>query len=258
MTYETPTAEEQHVPGAIAPLPDWLRTRKVVCLDFDGVFLDSNRFKTDCMHAALTDFDKAQVDPFLAYFRMNFGNSRQYHFQVFHAQFLCDGSDFDAFYDKYSARYASLVDNGYATLSLTPGCRDLLEALHAAGVCCHIVTGGDPVQVHAVLDAQDIKPLLASVRGAPEKKANHIQDILRQTGCSARDAIMFGDGTADCKAAVETGLDFVFVSRFSFITQDSIAKITEDFRITYDLNWANLTEAKKAVHHTTKTPGRIS
>lgn len=252
MTYQTQTIERRSASEAPPPLPCWLGARKVVCLDFDGVFLDSNKFKTDCMRAALTDFDKAKVEPFLTYFRMNFGKSRQYHFQVFHTQFLCDGSDFDTFYDIYSARYASLVSDGYAVLDLTPGCRDFLQTLQVAMIGCHIVTGGDPVQVQAVLDAKGISPLIASIRGAPGKKAHHIQDILAQSGSSAKDAIMFGDGTADCKAAVETGLDFVFVSRFSFVTQDLIAKITTDFRLTHDLSRANLAAAKDAAHHTTK------
>ena len=258
MTYQTPTTNGRRVPDAPTSLPDWLGTRKLVCLDFDGVFLDSNRFKTDCMRLALTDFHAAKVEPFLTCFRMNFGNSRQHHFQVFHKRFLCDGSDFDTFFETYSTRYANLVSAGYAALDLTPGCRELLERLHSAGIACHIVTGGDPVQVQAVLEAQSISALISSVRGAPGKKAHHIQDILTQSGCSAPDAIMFGDGTADCKAAVETGVDFVFVSRFSFVTQDLIAKITEDFRITPDLSRANLAAAQSAVHHMAKNSEEIT
>jgi len=120
----------------------------------------------------------------------------------------------------------------------------LLEALNRLETPCHIVTGGDPAQVKEVIAHKGIAQLIASVRGAPVKKAVHIRDILAQESCPPHRAIMFGDGVADCRAAVETGLDFIFVAGFSFANERHIAEVCPRFHSIRDLTANSLTAAR--------------
>jgi len=225
-------------------LPPWLASRSVVCLDFDGVMLDSNEFKVGCMREALSDFSPKVVECFLEYFRKNFGNARQLHFQVFYERFSRPSSDFETFYATYGKRYAGLVSEGYAELSLTEGCEETLLALRRSGIANHIVTGGDPKQVQAVLESKSIRSLVKTVRGAPGRKANHIADILREESCSPDRSILFGDGVADCCAAMETGLDFVFVSRFSTVDLPTMQSRALNFRLVMDLSLPSLAQVQ--------------
>lgn len=200
-----------------SPLPEWIARRRMIVLDFDGVILDSNTFKVECMGRALAPFGSDVVRPFLAYFRANFGKPRRRHFEVFLTQHLKDGRPFEPFFETYGTRYATLVSQGYADAALTEGVEAVLRAAKATGIPCYIATGGDPRQVEVVLKHKHLTDLFQGVYGAPEEKTPILRRLLETHDVAPADCLFFGDATSDRDAARATDIPFVFVSRYSLI-----------------------------------------
>ncbi|MFD0655240.1 HAD family hydrolase [Streptomyces malaysiensis] len=65
-----------------------LAAHRLVVFDLDGVLVDSNELKVECVREALAEFGPELVDPCVHEFRRTFGRSRREHFLAFHQDHL--------------------------------------------------------------------------------------------------------------------------------------------------------------------------
>ena len=65
-----------------------LAADRLVVFDLDGVVVDSNELKVECMREALAEFGTELVDPYIHEFRRTFGRTRREHFLSFHRYHL--------------------------------------------------------------------------------------------------------------------------------------------------------------------------
>jgi phosphoglycolate phosphatase len=180
-----------------------------VVFDLDGVIVDTNELKTDCLRTALADLDQAVVAGFVAEFRKTFGRSRRLHFSaLYHAHLGRDG-DFDEFYARYAGRYAERLADLYPRAALCSGARDLIAALARSGVPMTVATGTPTSEAVRVLGAHDLDTYFEAVLGGERPKHERIQEVARGA------TVLVGDSAQDRVAAGRAGADFVFAAGYA-------------------------------------------
>jgi phosphoglycolate phosphatase-like HAD superfamily hydrolase len=204
-------------PGTGAAL-DYLTPFVAILFDLDGVIVDANLIKVDCMRTALADLDPAATEPFLTEFRRTFGRTRLEHFAALHGEFLDRRSGFEDFYREYAGRYAALLSAAYPRAPLCAHAAELLAVLGERGTPLYVVTGTPSTEAEQVLRAHGLRDRFRAVFGGEGRKADRIGEILRQTGLAPGEAVLAGDARQDFSAAQEHGIPFLFVARYSLCT----------------------------------------
>jgi phosphoglycolate phosphatase-like HAD superfamily hydrolase len=197
---------------------DVLSARRLVFFDLDGVLVDSNELKVDCLRQSLADLPADVVDAFAVEFKLTFGRSRREHFAALyrdHLGFHDQGAAFETFYDRYAGAYASLLVTRYVESEVCEHAPRLLRSLAGKGVAMWVVTGTVGTEAEHVLSAAGLRGLFDAVRGGEQPKARHIASGLLHEGIAPADAVLIGDSRHDRLAADEAGIDFLFVPRYA-------------------------------------------
>jgi phosphoglycolate phosphatase len=199
-------------------LVDFLASFEVAVWDFDGVILDSNALKVQCMRSALTDFDAEIVDRFLGEFRRTFGRSRREHFDALHREYLGLRGEFEAFYEHYAGRYAKLLADSYSEAPLCAHAAELIEALTGEGSALFVVSGTLSAEADRMLTSKGLRMHFRAVLGGERTKLERIDSILAITGAPRTGVVLIGDSRQDLAAAQSAGISCLFVERYSFFT----------------------------------------
>ncbi|WP_221351680.1 HAD family hydrolase [Streptomyces beigongshangae] len=210
------------------PLPDHtgarleqtLATHRLVVFDLDGVLVDSNELKVECLEEALAEFGPELVDPCLHEFRRTFGRSRREHFLAFHRDHLggerATGMDFETFYQLHAGAYAELLAERYPKAPLCPGADRLVRGLAARGLPLYVATGTLTAEAERVLEGHGLAGEFRAVLGGEEPKARRLSTALAVVGAAPGEAVLLGDSRQDLLAARAVGMDFVLVTGHGF------------------------------------------
>lgn len=190
--------------------------------DCDGVVLDSNRIKTEAFRTAALPWGAAAAGALVAHHVANGGISRYVKFAHFldtilpeHAPGAVPGRDGPGL-DDLLAAYAQAVHAGLMSCAVAAG----LEALRAATPQARwlIVSGGDQAELREIFAARGLAGLFdGGIFGSPDTK-DTILARERAAGTIARPALFLGDSRLDLEAATRAGLDFVFVSGWTEVS----------------------------------------
>lgn len=185
-------------------------------MDCDGVLLDSNRLKTDAFREVALEFGQAAADELVAYHVAHGGVSR--HVKMRYLQERILGQAFD---ERLQARLvAAFAAKTKALLLECPVTEGCLELLDAAGrrASAFVISGGDQDELREVFAARGLAARFAGgIHGSPRAKLE-IVDALRASHAYDRPAVFVGDNRADHEAAVRAEADFIFVHRYSEMT----------------------------------------
>ncbi|MGW3074951.1 HAD hydrolase-like protein [Kitasatospora sp. NPDC001132] len=222
-------------------LADVLARYPVVVFDLDGVLVDSNELKVECVRAAFDGFPADLVEQFTDEFRRTFGRSRQEHFAHFHRVSVergLAGPDFEAFYERYAGAYADRLAHRYPAAPLCAGAAETVQHLADRGVPLYVATGTPRGEADKVLAAGGLLGAFRAVLGGEEPKSRRLAEILRHAGVDARDVVLVGDSRQDVLAADETGIDFVLVTRYGFFPAERTLRdrVGRPARIVTELN----------------------
>lgn len=186
--------------------------------DCDGVVLDSNKVKTEAFYQATSPYGKAAALAMVDYHVANGGVSRYKKFAYFlekivpiHAEHQ-DGPDLDALLQAY----ATYVRDGLLSCDVAPG----LEALrqHTLNASWLIVSGGDQAELRGVFAQRGFAAWFdGGIFGSPDTKEVILHREIA-SGLIQKPALFLGDSKYDHKAASEVGLDFIFLSRWSEVS----------------------------------------
>ncbi len=186
--------------------------------DCDGVVLNSNKVKTEAFYKATLPYGEAAAQAMVNYHVANGGVSRYKKFAYFLEQIApkhtnqAVGPDLEALLQAY----AGYVREGLLSCEIAPGLEELREKTsHARWL---IVSGGDQNELREVFAARGIAELFdGGIFGSPHTK----DEILARELASAniqQPALFLGDSKYDYQAASEAGLDFVFLSGWSEVS----------------------------------------
>ncbi|QHA08063.1 HAD hydrolase-like protein [Streptomyces broussonetiae] len=208
-------------------LADVLARYPVVVFDLDGVLVDSNELKVECVRAAFAGFPGNLVERFTDEFRRTFGRSRREHFVAFHRMSVEHGlasPDFEAFYDQHAGAYADQLARRYPEAPLCAHAAETVQGLAARDIPLYVATGTLGDEAVKVLDAGGLLGAFRAVLGGEEPKSRRLAEILRQAGADARDVVLVGDSRQDVLAADELGIDFLLVTRYGFFPPDQVLR----------------------------------
>lgn len=183
--------------------------------DCDGVVLDSNQIKTEAFRTAAQPFGEAAAEALVAHHVANGGISRYAKFAHFIDYILprhAPGQP-EPETEQMLATFAAEVRAGMERCSVAEGLEDLRKA--TADACWLIVSGGDQAELRNIFEQRRLARLFdGGIFGSPDTKAKILEREIHQ-GNVRFPALFLGDSRHDHEAALGSGLDFVFVHRWT-------------------------------------------
>jgi 4-hydroxy 2-oxovalerate aldolase len=223
--FSAPLLDEALAHAAGESLTDVLARYPVVIFDLDGVLIDSNELKVECVRAAFDGFPADLVERFTDEFRRTFGRSRREHFAAFHhasVEHGLAGTDFEEFYDRYAGAYADRLAHRYPGAPLCAGAAETVQHLADRDVPLYVATGTLSGEAGKVLALGGLLSVFRAVLGGEEPKSRRLEEILRHAGVDARDVLLVGDSRQDVLAADEMGIDFLLVTRYGLFPAEEV------------------------------------
>lgn len=176
--------------------------------DCDGVILDSNKIKTEAFREVAERFGSQAADELVEYHVHNGGISRYHKFEYLMVDILGRTSTKSAV-NKLASDYGDCVYSGLLTCSVTPGLKELREA--TKDTTWMIVSGGDQNELRRVFAERELDTLFDSgIYGSPHTK-DEILHNMNSDGKLKHPAIFLGDSRYDHEAALNAGIQFVFI-----------------------------------------------
>lgn len=185
--------------------------------DCDGVVLNSNKVKTEAFYQAALPYGEAAAQALVNYHVANGGVSRYKKFAYFlehiapsYTQQRSPGLE------ALLQDYAGYVREGLLSCEITPGLEVLRQQMPKARWL--IVSGGDQAELREVFASRGIADLFeGGIFGSPDTKDEILTRELT-SGNLQQPALFLGDSKYDCQAASAAGLDFVFLSGWSEVS----------------------------------------
>lgn len=195
--------------------------------DCDGVVLDSNKVKTEAFYQATLPYGEAAAQAMVNYHVANGGVSRYKKFAYFLEQIAPNiahnyaeqhnpdeqqGPSLEALLQAY----AGYVREGLLSCEVAPGLEVLREQSPSARWL--IVSGGDQAELCDVFAQRSIAEWFdGGIFGSPDTKDEILARELASSNIR-QPALFLGDSKYDYQAASAAGLDFVFLSGWSEVT----------------------------------------
>lgn len=189
--------------------------------DCDGVVLDSNKVKTEAFYQAVLPYGERAAMAMVDYHVANGGVSRYKKFAHFLEVIAPSpteeqGPDLEALLHAY----ASHVRDGLLNCEVAPGLVSLRHKVPDTRWL--IVSGGDQSELRDVFTQRGIADWFdGGIFGSPDTKEEILARELA-SGNLLQPALFLGDSKYDYQAATRAGLDFVFLSGWSEISEELI------------------------------------
>ncbi len=184
--------------------------------DCDGVVLDSNKVKTDAFYQTTLPYGEAAALAMVNYHVANGGVSRYKKFAYFMEQIApahVDLQQSSPDFEMLLRAYACHVRKGLLSCDVAPGLAAMRHKTTDARWV--IVSGGDQIELREVFAKRGISDLFdGGIFGSPDTKHEILAREIFLSNIKYP-ALFLGDSKYDFQAAIETGLDFVFLSGWS-------------------------------------------
>jgi phosphoglycolate phosphatase-like HAD superfamily hydrolase len=190
-----------------------------IIFDCDGVIFDTNKMKSNAFGNAVRNYPQEIIDEFVKYHQKSGGVSRYIKFQKFITDFL--GVEFfEPLYQQLLSSYSKECIEIYQKADLTPGYETLILKLKSIEKKLYVASGSDELELKEAFIKRGIYQDFEAVYGSPKKKLECVNQIIKEhiNECG----VIIGDSFADYKAAEEAGLDFIFMQRYSEMTEEQV------------------------------------
>lgn len=210
-----------------------------VLLDCDGVLFDSNHFKLEVLKKVIDSYPEDSQRAMIDYWRNSGGVTRHVKFRHFFETILgLDNPQTDI--DKALTRFSALSRTAYDDHKPVPQAMRLVRAIGPER--SYVISGTVQTELREVFDGKGLRDHFADVLGSPQKKHEHIADILYKTNSSPDDAIFIGDGSGDFDACRRTGVHFIFLEQMSE-WKEADQKLKNATNVTRLRHWDDLLTA---------------
>lgn len=192
----------------ISPLED-----ATIVFDLDGTLVNTAPDLQATLNHVLETSGFAPVKPEVSQGFIGSGAKAMLRAGLEHQNIVPDAHTLDGMFDLFLSHYASHI-----AVQSHPyeGCVDALSRLAAAGAVLAVCTNKKQRLAEILLDTLGLTSRFAAIVGADsvdkrKPDAMHLHETLRRAGRTQARALMIGDSDTDEKAALNTGLPFLFV-----------------------------------------------
>ncbi|CAA7621742.1 HAD family hydrolase [Magnetospirillum sp. UT-4] len=180
-------------------------TCSVLCLDFDGVILESVDVKDQAYGRLFEGIGDDVRDRILVEHRSTPGVPRPEKVRrLYRLAFGRQAEDAEA--DRLVARYAGLVAAGMRASPPVPGFMALAQS---CDLPLYVVTAAPEDEVRGIVAERGWSGMFRDVMGAPRAKSDLLRDVCRRENVAPADILFVGDRPNDHRAAVEVGAAFI-------------------------------------------------
>ena len=205
---------------------------KNIFIDFDGVIVDSNKFKEEAIEKSILKLfgNNKKSKEAVNYFNANAGISRK--------------EKLSKFYDEKDVLeimkiYSNECDNFFSTATPTEGLVSFLEYIQLTNknIKIYILSGGEKNEINLFLKQNNLLQFFEDILSSEQSKLDH----MKEKKVSEND-IFIGDSKNDLKTSLQSRINFILFEGYksleSFPTKTFIKKNnllrTENFRTLLD------------------------
>jgi HAD superfamily hydrolase (TIGR01549 family) len=181
-------------------------TISTILLDFDGVLMESVNIKTEAFKK-LFSFSPDHIDEITRFHLKNGGMSRFEKFRYIYRNILKKDLS-DEQFAWLSDKFSQLVKEEVIRAPFVPGAEEFLKK-YQARIDLYIVSATPEYELKEIIDRRQLTKYFKAVFGSPASKADHINEIIMQTGADSRTVVFVGDAKNDCVAAETAGVRFI-------------------------------------------------
>ena len=180
-------------------MTDILKNCNQIFIDFDGVIVDSNKFKEEAIAKAITKLlghTKKNIDA-IEYFNINAGISRKKKLALFFRD-----DDINQIIKKYSRECKTF----FSTANPTNGLKEFLVYLNLnhKNIKKYILSGGEKGEIEYFLNKNSLFNFFDEILASDKSKVNHLKEKQVQS-----DDIFIGDSKNDLQASINSGIKFI-------------------------------------------------
>lgn len=177
---------------------------KKVFIDFDGVVVDSNRFKELAIERSVYKLlkRKESANKAIDYFNQNAGKSRKKKLLLFFEEKLVL---------KIMELYSRECEEFFQKAIPTKGFKDFILSIKNKknNILLYILSGGEKQEIETFLLKNNLLEFFDDVLSSDKEKLDHLKEIK-----VSRDDIFIGDSQNDLHAAKNAGLNFILMEEF--------------------------------------------
>ena len=187
-----------------------------IFIDFDGVVVDSNKFKEKAIEKSIFEIVGKNQTSIRAinYFNENAGISRHKKLSIFF-----DSYDTSAILKIYSQECI----NFFKIKTPTIGLDKFLTCIKQSNslIKTYILSGGEENEIKLFLEKNNLLKFFEGILGSEQSKFNHLKNLKAK-----ENDIFVGDSKNDLKVSLQIGLKFILFEKYksfkSFPSQDLI------------------------------------
>ena len=194
-----------------------LKNCNQIFIDFDGVIVDSNKFKEDAIANAITKLfghTKNNADA-IEYFNINAGISRKKKLALFFK---------DDDIKKILKIYSKECNSFFSTANPTNGLKEFLKYINVnhKKIKKYILSGGEKGEIEYFLKKNSLFDFFDEILASDKSKVNHLKEKQVE-----RDDIFIGDSKNDLQASIKSGIKFILFEGYKSLKsfpQDELIK----------------------------------
>jgi len=218
---------------------------KSVVFDFDGVILNSNSLKADAYKYAVQDYGTDYINDFICFHKKNGGMSRYDKFRYFLSEMAPENIP-KLTIETLLARFSCFIDKKIDSCELVDGL-DAIRMQHQSAKWL-IVSGSDQAELRAYANRRKIdKYFDGGIYGSPDDKRKNVIKAL-DSGIIEFPAVLIGDSKLDHQVAKEFNLDFVFVSKWTDMSDWKDYSIRNNLFVIESLTNINFNKIFSVIH----------
>lgn len=183
-----------------------LRNAIAVFWDFDGVIKDSVEVKSIAFETLFFPYGSAVTARVRQHHEANGGISRFDKIPLYLA--WASESVTDARVQEFCERFSRFAMQAVIDSPWVPGVREYLTEHHARQYFV-LVSATPQNEMQQILRALDLAHCFREVHGAPKKKADAVEEVLRRLQLAPDQALMVGDADTDLMAAQKNAVPFL-------------------------------------------------
>ena len=183
--------------------------KNIIC-DYDGTIADSVNIKTEAFAELYRSYGEEVEKNVVKYHLAHGGVSRFDKFKYFHKEFLNLELSESEIRD-LAKKFSKLVIDKVVNAPYITGAFEFIT--HNYNLFDMFISTATPIdEINEILKRKNLTKYFKDIKGSPESKIDHVQQIITQNNYLRNESVFIGDSDSDKEAAEKNGIYFIQVN----------------------------------------------